>query len=370
IAANGYNFLYLTSRSVGQADMTRAYLKGVVQDGGYKLPGGPVILSPDRTIAALRREVYLRKPEIFKMACLRDVMALFTGHGGATNVHESQEAGLHPFPVNTVPTAAANANANPGSGSSPAANQRKPGTSPFYAGFGNRLTDALSYRSVNIPSTRIFTINSNSEVSLDLLSLNTYKTAYGGMREIVDHYFPPVGLLVKGGGEEFTDFNFWRSRPLDIGDFSGSESGEEDEVGVGVLGAPMTAMQRAKGAAGLERTETVASLKESLMSEDEGGDELLESYLSEGARGSLDESLQGSLMGEEEEDDGDDELDDGDDELDGEEEGEDEDEAATGFGPVTPELSKLRRLALDDQAEDTPRAACEKGGAGLGLSGV
>ncbi|TKA68898.1 hypothetical protein B0A55_08401 [Friedmanniomyces simplex] len=377
IAANGYNFLYLTSRSVGQADMTRAYLKGVVQDGGYKLPGGPVILSPDRTIAALRREVYLRKPEIFKMACLRDVMALFTGHGGATNVHESQEAGLHPFPVTTVPTAA-NANTGSGSGSSPAANHRKPGTSPFYAGFGNRLTDALSYRSVNIPSTRIFTINSNSEVSLDLLSLNTYKTAYGGMREIVDHYFPPVGLLVKGGGEEFTDFNFWRSRPLDIGDFSGSESGEEDEVGV--VPTNTTAMQRAKGAAGLERTETVASLKESLMSEDEGGDEMLESYLSEGARGSLDESLQGSLMGEEEEEEEEGEMtesmllreedDDGDDELDGEEEGEDDDEGATGFGPVTPELSEMRRLALDDEAEDTPRAAREKGGAGLGLSGV
>jgi phosphatidate phosphatase LPIN len=36
--------------------------------------------------------------------------------------------------------------------------------SPFYAGFGNRITDALSYRSVGIPSSRIFTINSNAEV--------------------------------------------------------------------------------------------------------------------------------------------------------------------------------------------------------------
>ena len=67
---------------------------------------------------------------------------------------------------------------------------------PFYAGFGNRLTDALSYRSVNIPSTRIFTINSNAEVSLDLLTLHTYKSSYVTMREVVDHFFPPVGLLV------------------------------------------------------------------------------------------------------------------------------------------------------------------------------
>ena len=176
IVANGYNILYLTSRSVGQADTTRAYLSGVSQEG-YKLPRGPVIMSPDRTVAALRREIYLRKPEVFKMACLRDILSLFS--------HKAN---------------------------------------PFYAGFGNRLTDALSYRSVNIPSTRIFTINSNAEVSLDLLTLNKYKSSYVTMREVVDHFFPPVGLLVMGGGEEFTDFNYWRSAPLDIDDFSASDS--------------------------------------------------------------------------------------------------------------------------------------------------
>ncbi|KAL8737169.1 MAG: hypothetical protein Q9181_001958 [Wetmoreana brouardii] len=181
IVANGYNILYLTSRSVGQADTTRTYLNGVSQEG-FKLPKGPVIMSPDRTIAALRREIYLRKPEVFKMACLRDILNLFS--------------------------------------------QKR---TPFYAGFGNRLTDALSYRSVNIPSTRIFTINSNAEVSLDLLTLNKYKNSYVTMRELVDHFFPPVGLLVTGGGEEFTDFNYWRETPLDVEEFSDSEDSDEDE---------------------------------------------------------------------------------------------------------------------------------------------
>lgn len=185
IVNNGYNIFYLTSRSVGQADTTRAYLNGVVQDN-YRLPKGPVIMSPDRTIAALRREIYLRKPEVFKMACLRDIMQLFDKPAHQT---------------------------------------------PFYAGFGNRFTDALSYRSVNIPSTRIFTINSNAEVSLDVLSLNSYKTGYASMREIVDHFFPPVGLLVPAGGEAYTDFNYWREKPLDIADFTDSESegGEDDD---------------------------------------------------------------------------------------------------------------------------------------------
>ncbi|CAL5866816.1 uncharacterized protein PFLUO_LOCUS1026 [Penicillium psychrofluorescens] len=182
IVNNGYNIMYLTSRSVGQADTTRAYLHGVCQDTGYRLPKGPVICSPDRTMAALRREIYLRKPEVFKMACLRDILGLFSGK-----------------------------------------------ENPFYAGFGNRLTDALSYRSVNIPSTRIFTINSNAEVSLDLLSLTKYKSSYVTMQELLDHFFPPTSLLVQAGGEEYTDFTYWRETPQSLADFSATDSEDGDE---------------------------------------------------------------------------------------------------------------------------------------------
>ena len=182
IVANGYNILYLTSRSVGQADTTRSYLNGVSQEG-FKLPKGPVIMSPDRTIAALRREIYLRKPEVFKMACLRDISNLF-------------------------------------------GQERK----PFYAGFGNRLTDALSYRSVNIPSTRIFTINSNAEVSLDLLTLNKYKSSYVSMREVVDHFFPTISLLTNSGAEKETDFVFWRDVPEEIDYYSESDSEVETQI--------------------------------------------------------------------------------------------------------------------------------------------
>ena len=317
IAANGYNFLYLTSRSVGQADATRSYLKGVVQEGGFRLPNGPVILSPDRTIAALRREVYLRKPEIFKMACLRDIMALFAGHGGVNDTHASADAGLH----TTLP-------GELGSG-------RGRAGSPFYAGFGNRLTDALSYRSVNIPSTRIFTINSNSEVILDLVSLNHYKTGYASMREIVDHFFPPVGLLVKGGGEEFTDYNYWRDKPLDIIDFTDSESEDEDELAAGALPSLKE----------LERTETTKT-QGSVLSEDEAGDEMLDSYLSD-PRLSLEQSItEASLDDGEEVDLTSSMLEDaGDEDADAD----DEDEA------VTPDLSAERQLSLTDpEATPTP----------------
>lgn len=79
----------------------------------------------------------MRKPEIFKMACLRDIQRLF-GNGAKT---------------------------------------------AFYAGFGNRITDAMSYRSVNVPSSRIFTIDSGGEVKMELLELAGYKSScvrFGG----------------------------------------------------------------------------------------------------------------------------------------------------------------------------------------------
>ena len=73
----------------------------------------------------------MRKPEVFKMACLRDIQRLFG---------ESAR-------------------------------------NPFYAGFGNRITDALSYRSVNVPSARIFTIDPAGEVKMELLELAGYKSS-------------------------------------------------------------------------------------------------------------------------------------------------------------------------------------------------
>lgn len=172
IVKNGYEMMYLTSRAIGQADGTRMYLKGVRQDGdgvgvvgaglseikdgageakegttrergkgGPKkmtrgLPDGPVIMSPDGVMVSLHREVIMRKPEMFKMACLRDIQRIFREVNGNPN-----------------------------------------GGTPFYAGFGNRITDALSYRSVDVPSMRIFTIDHTGEVKMELLELAGYKSS-------------------------------------------------------------------------------------------------------------------------------------------------------------------------------------------------
>ncbi|KAH9482509.1 Nuclear elongation and deformation protein 1 [Psilocybe cubensis] len=166
ITRNGYKIMYLTSRAIGQADATRDYLKGIKQNN-YQLPEGPVIMSPDRLMASLHREVIMRKPELFKMACLRDIQRLFG---------ESAR-------------------------------------NPFYAGFGNRITDALSYRSVNVPSARIFTIDSSGEVKMELLELAGYKSSYIHMTDLVDQMFPPIH---RKWTPEYTDFNYWKTPVQDF----------------------------------------------------------------------------------------------------------------------------------------------------------
>ncbi|KAJ3290772.1 Lipin-3 [Borealophlyctis nickersoniae] len=157
VSKNGYKFLYLTARAIGQASATRDYLVGV-QQGQYQLPEGPVIMSPDRLLKSFHREVILRKPEEFKIACLRDIKRLFADR------------------------------------------------TPFYAGFGNRITDALSYRNVDVPASRIFSIDPTGEVKLELLA--NYKSSYIKLNDIVDQIFPPI--TDPATTPEYNDFNFWR----------------------------------------------------------------------------------------------------------------------------------------------------------------
>ncbi|SYW74949.1 related to SMP2 protein, involved in plasmid maintenance, respiration and cell proliferation [Ustilago bromivora] len=246
IARNGYRIMYLTSRAIGQADSTRDYLKGIRQNG-YQLPDGPVIMSPDRLIASLHREVILRKPEVFKMACLRDIARLFRADarsalsqpgGDITNKvrREAMEkvekgAGAQDGPAAGATTASAAGSASEEvlAPLSPSSNLSSPTLAslqvqearrekkedhptPFYAGFGNRITDALSYRSVNIPSSRIFTIDTNGEVKMELLELAGYKSSYIHMTDLVDQMFPPITAKEEKEPRkpEFNDFNYWR----------------------------------------------------------------------------------------------------------------------------------------------------------------
>lgn len=84
----------------------------------YTMPDGPLLLSPDRMAKSMYREVIMKMPHLFKIKCLKEIKDL--------------------FPVNSE---------------------------PFYAGFGNRDTDYISYKSLSISPNKIFIINPKGEVT-------------------------------------------------------------------------------------------------------------------------------------------------------------------------------------------------------------
>ncbi|NWU81729.1 LPIN3 phosphatase, partial [Onychorhynchus coronatus] len=123
IHLNGYKFLYCSARAIGMAHITKGYLKWV-NEQGCALPRGPILLAPSSLFSAFHREVIEKKPEVFKIACLRDIQNLF-----ATKC-------------------------------------------PFHAAFGNRSNDVYAYKQVGLPESRIFTVNPRGELMQELTKNN------------------------------------------------------------------------------------------------------------------------------------------------------------------------------------------------------
>ncbi|KAM3967743.1 phosphatidate phosphatase LPIN isoform 2-T3 [Aphomia sociella] len=141
IKNNGYQLLYLSARAIGQARVTREYLRSIRQ-GEVCLPDGPLLLNPTSLLRAFHREVIEKKPEEFKIQCLADIKALFPQ-----------------------------------------------GSNPFYAGYGNRVNDVCAYQAVGIPIVRIFTINYKGELKHELTQ--TFQSTYHVQSNMVDDLFPP-----------------------------------------------------------------------------------------------------------------------------------------------------------------------------------
>ncbi|NWS14011.1 LPIN3 phosphatase, partial [Pachyramphus minor] len=119
IHLNGYKFLYCSARAIGMAHITKGYLKWV-NEQGCALPRGPILLAPSSLFSAFHREVIEKKPEVFKIACLRDIQNLF-------------------------------------------------GTKcPFHAASNSRRNDVYAYKQVGLPESRIFTVNPRGELMQEL----------------------------------------------------------------------------------------------------------------------------------------------------------------------------------------------------------
>ncbi|KAL8179400.1 UNVERIFIED_CONTAM: hypothetical protein K2H54_066122, partial [Gekko kuhli] len=163
IHLNGYKFLYCSARTIGMAHITKGYLE-CVKDEGCVLPKGPILLAPSSLFSALHREVIEKKPEVFKIACLTDIRNLFGSN-----------------------------------------------RQPFHAAFGNRTNDVHAYKEVNLPESRIFTVNPKGELIQELVKI--HKSTYERLSEIVDLIFPPIGEDVSFSVEfpEYSHFSYWRT---------------------------------------------------------------------------------------------------------------------------------------------------------------
>ncbi|KAI4375032.1 hypothetical protein MLD38_012950 [Melastoma candidum] len=156
IKENGYHMLFLSARAITQACLTRRFLINLNQNGKV-LPDGPIVISPDGLFPSLYREVIIRKPHEFKIGCLEEIKSLF------------------PSDCN-----------------------------PFYAGFGNRDTDEISYLKVGIPKGKIFIINPKGEV---VVNRHVDTKSYTSLHSLVHGMFPPTN---KAEQEDFNNWNFWK----------------------------------------------------------------------------------------------------------------------------------------------------------------
>jgi phosphatidate phosphatase LPIN len=153
IVPNGYKILFVTSRAISQSNSTRAYLRTLTQNG-ETLPIGPVMCAPDPISTALYREVVARKPEVFKIRCLTRVRRLFD-----VDINKTR----------------------------------------MFAGFGNRSSDALAYKTCGIELDKIYTIDPKSRLRSEKTG-ETFEIQH--LMDKVDQAFPRIEGRIQNDNEE------------------------------------------------------------------------------------------------------------------------------------------------------------------------
>eukprot|EP01018_Ginkgo_biloba_P020685 Gb_09924 [translate_table: standard] len=81
---------------------------------------------------------------------------------------------------------------------------------PFYAGFGNRDTDEISYLKVGIPKGKIFIINPKGEVAVNH---RVDVKSYTSLHTLVNDMFPPMSTFEQ---EDYNSWNYWKVPLPDI----------------------------------------------------------------------------------------------------------------------------------------------------------
>ena len=138
---NGYKIIYLTARAIFQSEATHYYLSHITQKN-KKLPPGPVIMDPDGVFSSFKKGIIQKEQYMIKILSLIEIKKLF---GNKDNI--------------------------------------------FYAGFGNKETDAIAYRYLGIDLKNIFIIDIFSEITR--LGIKN-KTTYSELSNNCDEIFPKV----------------------------------------------------------------------------------------------------------------------------------------------------------------------------------
>uniref|UniRef100_A0A6G3MH17 Phosphatidate phosphatase LPIN2 (Trinotate prediction) n=1 Tax=Henneguya salminicola TaxID=69463 RepID=A0A6G3MH17_HENSL len=130
-----------------------------------QLPRGPILLSPSSLLESLHREVIEKKPEIFKIECLKNIVNLFP-----------------------------------------------PDSNPLVSGFGNRINDYKAYLEVGVPKSKIFIINEKGQIKQ--LHNQSYLSTYSTMVEFVDFMFPLLNTdkFCDFHINEYNDFFYWNKK--------------------------------------------------------------------------------------------------------------------------------------------------------------
>ena len=141
LSFNGYKIIYLTARAIFQSEATHDFLGNLKKDE-KKLPYGPIIMDPDGVFSSFKKGIIQKQQHLIKILSLLEIKNLF----------EDEEQ-------------------------------------HFYAGFGNKETDAIAYRYLKIPLKNIFIINPSSNITQ---LGEKEKTSYPKLIESCDIIFPKL----------------------------------------------------------------------------------------------------------------------------------------------------------------------------------
>ncbi|ELQ74919.1 Protein involved in plasmid maintenance/nuclear protein involved in lipid metabolism, partial [Trachipleistophora hominis] len=158
IVNNNYRIIYLSNRAMPMYFRTRRYLSKIKQNG-CTLPDGPIVLSPKSVLSSLYTEVR-NQSHIFKIDCLQQIERLFCGRR------------------------------------------------PFFAGFGNRISDLLSYKVLGIAKSMIFIIDRDGSICEGMK--RKVSASYLTLNHFANTIFPEIKKEEDKKKKMYHDFYFWR----------------------------------------------------------------------------------------------------------------------------------------------------------------